>query len=157
VGDQFIRNIDLMKQATVRRAPNQPITARLPVTRFSKNIYQDLVLLGGVAPVRLRNDTIPRCASISIQMSNLVTFPPTGPLGIPVVTVRDSSLQAYNLVTNTFAGVELLPGDLVSFEADDHELDEETFLNPMEFYVVLNEAAAGATFLTLHIIYGVMQ
>ena len=147
--DIFLRNIDLMKHATNRRVPNAPAVTGLQ-TNMSSLIWDDLPLLQ-FTPTRLRQVSIPRCTSITIQVSYLYTAVP-GAAPWPIVTIRDGSV-ASNAPLTTFNGFELIPGAMISFEADQQELEQEHFLDPTEFWAFLNNILQ----VRLHICYGVFK
>jgi hypothetical protein len=149
MADIFLRNIDLMHHVVNRRAPNAPSMEQLK-TRISSLIWDDIPLVQ-FTPTRLRQSSIPRCTSITIQISYLYTAVP-GAAPWPIVTIRDGSV-ATNAPLVTFNGFELIPGAMISFEADEKELEEEHFLDPTEFYAFLNNILA----VRLHICYGVFK
>lgn len=147
--DIFLRNIDLMHHVTNRRVPNAPSVTGLQ-TNISSLIWDDLNLVQ-FTPTRLRQQSIPRCTSITIQISYLFTAVPAA-APWPIVTVRDGGVGT-NAPLTTFNGFELIPGAMLSFEVDDKELDQEHFLDPTDFYAFLNNIQQ----VRLHICYGVFK
>jgi hypothetical protein len=149
MNDTELRNIDLMNHMTVRRnTVAQPVQIR--GTRFSTLMWDDIQLVG-LTPTRIRQIQIPRCTSMTIQVSYLYTAVPLG-APWPIVTIRDGSV-ATNVPLTVLNGIELIPGDLLSFEADDQEIDSEIFIDPTQYWAFLNNILQ----VRLHICYGVLQ
>lgn len=149
MNDTELRNIDLMHHMTVRRN-TRPLTTLVPGSRFSTLMWDDIQLVQ-FTPTRLRQIQIPRCTSMTLQISYLYTAVPLG-APWPVVTVRDGSV-ATNVPLTVLNGIEMIPGDLLSFEADDQEIDAEIFIDPTQYYAFLNNLLQ----VRMHICYGVLQ
>jgi len=144
----FYRNVDLMHHATIRRTnANMGIKQEFA---SSSILWEDIILVG-FTPTRLRQQSLPRCTSLLIQVSYLFTAPPGG-APWPVVSVRDGSVASQLPLTAT-NGIELIPGSAVMFQADEQDITIENFIDPTEFWVFLNNLLQ----VRLHICYGIMK
>ncbi len=148
MADTFLRNVDLMRQATIRRTSQSNFIAR--ETAFSSLMWDDLNL-PGFTPTRLRQQSIPRCTSVLIQVSYLYTAPPGG-APWPTVSIRDGNVASALPLTAT-NGIELIPGNTIMFEADEQDINLENFIDPTEFWAFLNSLLQ----VRLHICYGILK
>ncbi len=150
----FLRNVDLMRQAILRRTPGAPVNPNT-LTRFTTVLFDDLDLAPGVA-TRLRQQSIARCSMMAIQFSYGYTA--VAPVGYPwpLVTVRDGQVSpgATILAAN---GFELIPGDLIVIEPDDFEKENNVFLDPTDYWAFLIATAVPGTTIRMHIAYGVLK
>lgn len=151
MADVMIRNIDVMTHLTERRTtPSQLPASVTGISGISNLIWDDIPLLQ-FTPTRLRQSSIPRCVSITIQVSYLYTAVPAG-APWPIVTIRDGSV-ATNLPLTVLNGFEMIPGDLITIEAEEQEIEKNVFLDPTQFWAFLNNVLQ----VRLHIAYGVMR
>jgi hypothetical protein len=144
MGDSFIRNIDLMRPATLRR----PVGATVP-GRLSLTLWEDIPLPAGVR-TRLKPNGQPRCIAATFQLSWILSSGFLSSGVIPICTIRDGSVQAN---VNTVSGLELFPGDTLSVSISEYELNQGIFIDVTTYSAVLYSTFAG----TLKCSYGVLQ
>ncbi len=149
-----IRNIDLMRNNILNRPHAQDTSGRF---YFGRMIWDDVILTNFV-PFRLGIQNIARCNMLTVQPS-LVTNP-FGP-GLPtIVAIRDGNVGP-QIVSTSFRGFEILPGQEWTISVDELDIDKNgkpVFIQPNDFWIELVTPANPANPVQIvHIGYGVIE
>ncbi len=88
---------------------------------------------------------------MTLQFSYITTAVPAG-APWPTLQLRDSSIGPPNPLAALY-GLELIPGDIVSMECEETDIQNNVYIDPTEFWVMLAAVGNG----TVHMKYGVLS